>query len=301
MADESTARKVWWLVLGTAVTVLLTGVGGIFFAYVHNWLGIKPDGERFAQTPQGQTAPNRPVRTGRDILAAVAEDLREADEADRPHRRYLSLVHVANNPNVSDADMQAWRDAVLDLTDALGGLARPIDPAVTLYRLDLRELKWDARAWREVARAYPYALRHTAAEDSTLRQLETEIGELSDRAPAVCVRGDWLVAAAARPPLAERLRSDKELPASVRKQGRAYAATALDLTAAAAEVGMPAEQLRNRLQDLPQLLRDPRVGPLLATDGRVPREKWESTAEFGSSAYQDLCLGLKLGGPLQIK
>ena len=92
-------------------------------------------------------APYFPRRFDDDaVLALVAEDLSRQPEKDRGAFRYLSLAHLA-------AEGKPLADAEAELAAALapaGGnpfdkLLKPLrNSANTVYRLDLRELRWDA-------------------------------------------------------------------------------------------------------------------------------------------------------------
>ena len=69
----------------------------------------------------------------------------------------------------------------------------PIDAGRTVFRLDLRDYKWNARSWDRLVAAYPY---RPAGETPDGRAWRPRRGR-SCRS----LRGDWFVATASRPPL----------------------------------------------------------------------------------------------------
>ena len=69
-----------------------------------------------------------------------------------------------------------------------------IDPARTIFRIDLRDYQWNAAVWRRAARRYPYGIICRPA-DGPARSAPRPSCELP------YVRGDWFVVAASRPPL----------------------------------------------------------------------------------------------------
>jgi hypothetical protein len=151
-------------------------------------------------------------------LTAIRDHLRDkVQAADRPFQRYISLVHLYNNPLVSDETLRVHRAAVSKLLNSLSWeheitVPTAIEgPAQThsILNVDLRAFGWSARDWVEIEKLYPYGVLH--GDNPPLLEIETEIARLTGtRLPVL--RGDWFVATVSRPPLYDRL---LKLPASL--------------------------------------------------------------------------------------
>ncbi|MGL4551569.1 MAG: WD40 repeat domain-containing protein, partial [Gemmataceae bacterium] len=121
--------------------------------------------------PSGSVLPLSAVRQ------LVAADLDGLPPRDRRFARYLSMGHLGA---AAPERLDAVRHAVAKLVNSLSWHARltapvPIDAARLVYRLDLRDYRWDARLWDRLAAASPYR-------------------------PGEILRADWFVATASRPP-----------------------------------------------------------------------------------------------------
>lgn len=180
-----------------------------------------PDNERLAHPSDAdkdmfkkwiESGANFPERAQREQiselaqLSAIEADLARLPIEERKFQRYISLLALNNNPNVTPVDLQRQRVA---LSKAINSLSwEPIihaptvvDQAGTLVRIDLRELGWsDRKVWDKLLRAYPYGLTLENCPDENLRRVYQNVVALSgSRIP--CLRSDWLVSAATRPPL----------------------------------------------------------------------------------------------------
>jgi hypothetical protein len=308
MAEGSLSRSVLLSVVGALVTASV----GLGFAFLHNWIGLKPDGERIVQTnPKSSTRPEVPparraFKGPYEVLSAIAADLREAKTA-APQRRYLTLTHLHNNRQVSDADLQTFRTALLDLAGYLSpeGNAlvwRPLDAEQTIYGFDLHALGWDGEdTWRLILKGYPYGLTFRDAVDERWREAEHQVQTLaSARLPYA--RADWFLAAVVRPPLggaSGALKTPKRtLPPSIQAQLQAYFQQRLTRDGAAAELprNEPA-QMEEFLKADPDRLRRLGLAPLLQAGESIGRSTWESM-EYATSPFQEVCQGLHLGAPL---
>jgi tetratricopeptide (TPR) repeat protein len=135
--------------------------------------------------------------TPADVYRLIRADLAAVGARDRRFTRYLTLAHL-RNAGLSEDELQSYRHALSKLVNSLswGGrvvVPRAVDPARTVFRIDLRDYQWDERTWEAVLAENPYGVAHPSADARAC-------GELTGcRQP--CVRGDWFVAAAARPPL----------------------------------------------------------------------------------------------------
>jgi tetratricopeptide (TPR) repeat protein len=152
------------------------------------------------------TAANAPI-TPADIYRLIRADLATVGERDRLFTRYLTLAHL-RNAGLSEDELQSYRHALAKLVNALswGGrivVPRAIDPARTVFCIDLRDYQWDERTWEAVLAENPYGVAHPGADARACCEMT------GCRQP--CIRGDWFVAAAARPPLYHEI---LRLPAS---------------------------------------------------------------------------------------
>lgn len=137
-----------------------------------------------------------------------------------PFTRYLSLVHL-HNAGLCDAEIEVHRHALIKLCNSLSQANSviapvPIDPERLLYRLDLRDHRWEHTGvdvhlsepshyypddtlepypdrWQLLADQSPYLLIH--ADDQAAKIVE------ATKTPTPILRGDAFIDAAARAPL----------------------------------------------------------------------------------------------------
>jgi hypothetical protein len=152
-----------------------------------------------------------------DMLRWMSEDLKKREESDRKFTRYMTLTHLHNAGRPND-ELQSYRHGVTKLLNSLSWgrkLVAPtaIDPAKTIFRIDLRDYKWTSKVWDQLAGSEPYGLLHTG--NATARSLYADAGCALPH-----VRGDWFVATASRPPLYHDIlqlpTTEKELESLVR-------------------------------------------------------------------------------------
>src|SRR5579859_323941 len=132
----------------------------------------------------------------------IAQDIVTARATDQPFQRYLSLVHL-RNAGASAADMDLYRAAMIKSINALSQgtrivVPRSIDPYQTVYRIDLRDLEWDAQPnradkWNVLVNGDPYAIEYLEDDAQTTKQLTKSNVPLQS--------GNWLVFAGLQPPL----------------------------------------------------------------------------------------------------
>lgn len=141
--------------------------------------------------------PRRAFITAADMLGLIAGDLEKLNERDRPFSRYFTLTHL-HNAGLSADELQSYRHGLAKLVNSLSWgkrvvVPQPVDPARTIFRIDLRDYQWNEKVWDAIVARNPYGVQfpHEAA-----RYCATVT-----RSPLPFVRGDWFVAAAARPPL----------------------------------------------------------------------------------------------------
>lgn len=309
MADEKLSRSLLITFLGA----LFAAVVGLVFAYVHNWLGISPSGERLSSANgnpnpgpgsggDAKDSKGQPARTFEDpldVLSAIARDLKKAGEAESTGRRYLTLTHLHNNPRHSSADLDGARQSLADLARYLspeGRVAvwRPVNEEQTVFALDLDDLGWSAAQWRQVLRGYPYGLSYAEDADPRWRVAAEEVKELADTTMPYA-RADWFLVSAVRQADALKVPAGRAVPDSVQVRVQKYAQEKLALADAAAELprNEPA-RLEDGLRNNADLRR--RLEPLV-TGGTVLRSVWEST-EGGTSPYQEVSEALHMGHPV---
>jgi WD40 repeat protein/mono/diheme cytochrome c family protein len=150
-----------------------------------------------AGAPGGELTAKRTAMTSADVNALVIADLETIERRARRFQRYFTFAHLYN-AGLSDEELQTYRNALNKLVNSLSWgskLASPvaIDPAKTVFRIDLRWYVWDATIWNRVLQEYPYGV----LEDTTAARV-ISVGTLT-KVPVV--RADWFVATASRAPL----------------------------------------------------------------------------------------------------
>lgn len=147
----------------------------------------------------------RPFRGDDEILAIIAADLQQVPADHRRFTRYFTLLHLWNDPSLSDEDLRLVRAAVSKLINSLSRQVR-ITPARAIgddglvLAIDLRDYGWDkGRRWDLLISSsrdrpgYPYGL--SRGSDEARRVYELTACDLP------YVRADWFVYHASRPPL----------------------------------------------------------------------------------------------------
>jgi formylglycine-generating enzyme required for sulfatase activity/mono/diheme cytochrome c family protein len=131
------------------------------------------------------------------VAEFLVKDLKELAEEDRRFTRYFTITHLYN-AGLSDDQLKTYRHGLAKLVNSLSWgrrivFPKPIDPAHTILRIDLRDLKWSVATWTRLMTVYPYSVLVAEAPGQALARLAE--GE------PVAVRADWFVHAASRPPL----------------------------------------------------------------------------------------------------
>jgi tetratricopeptide (TPR) repeat protein/mono/diheme cytochrome c family protein len=145
------------------------------------------------------------------ILRTIADDLSRLPGRDRPFARFFTLTHLANAGLAAD-QLQSHRHGLAKLVNSLSWgkrivVPRPADPAATVFRIDLRDYRWSTQVWDAILAANPYGVIYDTKE--------ARFAAAVTGSSLPYVRGDWLVAAASRPPLYHEVlclpRTDREL------------------------------------------------------------------------------------------
>jgi mono/diheme cytochrome c family protein len=135
-----------------------------------------------------------------DVLDLVARDQLALRDRSSDFR-YVSFAHQAGQGR-PDGEMKTTAQVlgfVLNSLSRRGAIADfpTIDPAGSIFRIDLAQLGWNAQVWDQLTSFYPYCLTSdVAAHQALYKQLGTE---------APVVRGDWLLATATKAPLYDLL------------------------------------------------------------------------------------------------
>ena len=144
-----------------------------------------------------QTSAPRSFVSEDSVLRSALEDVRSFPERQQRFLRYFTFTHLAN-AGLAEADLLAHRQALAKLVNSLSWHPRvtapvPIDPGHTVFRIDLRDYRWNARSWDRLIAAYPY---RPAEETAEAKALAAATGS-----ELPVLRGDWFVDTASRPPL----------------------------------------------------------------------------------------------------
>jgi mono/diheme cytochrome c family protein len=128
-----------------------------------------------------------------DVLRLIVADLNSLEARDRRFARYVSLAHLLPS-GASPGDLEMHRQALAKLVNSLSWHPRlriphAIDPARTVFRVDLRWYRWTARNWERLVVRYPYRSLGGEPLREAARLTATE---------SPLVRGDWFVATASQ-------------------------------------------------------------------------------------------------------
>ncbi len=150
-----------------------------------------------AGAPSVHPAAARPFLSEEAVASLVLADLDQLDRRARRFARYFSLAELAN-AGLGDDELQTYRNALGKLLNSLSwhprvSLPKPIDPARLVLRIDLRDFVWDANLWNRLLAEYPYGILSDSAVSRAC------VVATATRLP--CLRADWFVATASRPPL----------------------------------------------------------------------------------------------------
>jgi serine/threonine-protein kinase len=147
--------------------------------------------------------PRRVFVGERTLLSIILTDLRKQPSSRQQYVRYFSLVHLWNNPDVSDEHLRIVRAGLSKLINSLSSQPRVAPPQVVdddglVLRIDLRDYGWkNSQQWFTLLKAYPYGLRLNGPEAGELYELTY--------CDLPYLRADWFIYHAARPPLYHEL------------------------------------------------------------------------------------------------
>jgi WD40 repeat protein len=132
-----------------------------------------------------------------EVYDLILADLDRQEKRARRFTRYFSLAPLANAGAGPD-ELATYRRALAKLLNSLSWHPRitlpvPVGPEALVLRIDLRDYQWDAGLWNRLLAEYPYGILHdTAVARAVLVATGTRLP---------CLRLDWFLASASRPPL----------------------------------------------------------------------------------------------------
>lgn len=148
-----------------------------------------------AFSPSGTAS--REFITNDHVMEAIAADIATADERSRIFYRYFNITHLYN-AGLADEELQTMRLALSKLLNSLSWdrkilTPKPVDAAQTVFRIDVRDLRWTRELWEALALVYPYNIQFSGKSASECYRLS------ATRTPVL--RADWFVAHASSGPL----------------------------------------------------------------------------------------------------
>lgn len=147
-------------------------------------------------------------------LATMLDDWTAQEQQDRPYLRYVSLAHlIRDDRSLPDLKSQAFRlQQALAAASGVAAALEPVDPAATIFRLDLRALGWETRdLFSRVEKGLPQGDAYpiipfdlilleyppgfaSPADDALKGPLQTFLTATKQARPVPYLRGDWLAA-----------------------------------------------------------------------------------------------------------
>ena len=159
------------------------------------------------------------------MLTVMDRHLKTLSDSDRPYARYFTMTHLYN-AGESPEVLRVYRVALSKLVNSLSwGFdihnPKPIDTAMTIFYIDLRNYEWDIRneAWTQIESVYPYTIAFDPQTQPSLSSKLTALQqEMKCEVPYVYV--DWFLATASLPPLYHDIldlpETDRELERQLR-------------------------------------------------------------------------------------
>lgn len=168
-------------------------------ATIHAWISLCTGQD--AREPLGppQCTSNLMVPP-EEMVEAMVENV-SVSGANSPFLRFATLTHLHNAGYCSD-QLDVYRHALTKVLNSLSSSNRivrptPIDPARTIYRIDLRDYGWDADLWEHLVLSNPFAVEYLFSAAEPLKDAT------GSRVPSQMA--DWLVVDAATAPLYDQI------------------------------------------------------------------------------------------------
>lgn len=160
---------------------------------------------------QGAPLPVNEVKrefiSNKQVLQWIDDDTRNFKfDKDFAQVKYFSLVHLHNNPEVSDFEIRLHRAALSKALNSLStsssiDLPVAIDENETVFRIMLDDYGWTQEKWDTMLEKYPYGHLPNARdpERDIFDRIDRTLGANFDR--MYPIRADWFIARATRPEL----------------------------------------------------------------------------------------------------
>ncbi|WP_425618505.1 SHD1 domain-containing protein [Anatilimnocola sp. NA78] len=150
-----------------------------------------------AGCPTISTEKPREFLTNENVVKLINADAQQYNERSRRFLRYFTLTHLFN-AGVSEDELQTYRNAFTKLINSLSWnttllVPHAVDPARTIFRIDMRDVHWNVAMWEKIEEANPYFLQLQTPDAQAICDLT--------QAKMPYVRVDWFVFAASKPPL----------------------------------------------------------------------------------------------------
>lgn len=163
-------------------------------AALRNWI------TSLSQQAAASCDPNK-FMDDEQIVQTIANDLNSLPDHRVKDARYITLTHLTNICT-PEKNMNVYRQAVVKLLNSLSQNSdvlkmQTIDPARSIIRFNLSDLKWNEGDWTLLLGSYPYGMKPDTQMFSFL--------QTATNTKLPYVRGDWFAFAASRPPLYEKL------------------------------------------------------------------------------------------------
>ena len=150
--------------------------------------------------------PNGAFITPKKMLETIEKHLNSLAPSDHAFARYFTMTHLYNAGETIEA-LHAYQRALSKLVNSLSWgrnikKPEPIDPAETIFYIDLRDYEWDlpGDTWTQIEQRYPYSIEFNSPTQTSLREKLTKLREaMNSEVPFVYV--DWFLATASLPPL----------------------------------------------------------------------------------------------------
>ena len=167
---------------------------------IGNW--IQTGAPNWADTSEA----DGPFITPKEMLETIEEHINSLSPFDRAFTRYFTMTHLYNSGESTEA-LHAYQRALSKLVNSLSWgreviKPQPIDPAETIFYIDLRDYEWEIGTdrWTLIEAEYPYEIEFNAPTQTALREKLTNLREaMACEVPFVHV--DWFLATASLPPL----------------------------------------------------------------------------------------------------
>ena len=182
---------------------------------IGNWIKA---GAADWETPQRESSFITPA----DMLGRIERHVNSLSAFDRRFARYFTMTHLYNAGETTEA-LHAYRRALSKLVNSLSWgreviPLQPIDPAETIFYIDLRDYEWEigSNRWTQIEAKYPYHINFNAPLQKRQQETLKRLCQTMDcEVPFIHV--DWFLATASLPPLYHDIldlpKSDRELEA----------------------------------------------------------------------------------------